>query len=167
MKKIRTILVAFAAILFCIATITSCKKKCDCNACKENCSCDKKGCSCAEEFIQKQQEQEERKRQEEENRKNQLINEFANSKWSGLDENGREVTLVVEKPNMTLTYYVKTYLKRNFTLEKKEITTNSYSYNPNTGKFKDEKNDAISGEVTSSTSLDVNYPGGKATLTKQ
>jgi len=145
MKK--NISVFVVCITLCVLALSSCKKDCDCsNQCKENCSCDKKGCKCEDNFK---------------------ALPFNNSKWGGTDKNNKEVLLEVVYPKMTLTYYEKAQSKKTFTFNKVIISTEKYSYDPASGKFKDAISNRISGVIIGETILEIDLEGSSIQLAKK
>ncbi len=95
--------------------------------------------------------------------------EFGNSKWRGKDSNGNNVELEVNMPHMTLTYfhYANGVSKSNKEIVKLVFSTTNYSYNPETGKFKDDNSTNISGVVKDKTTIEISLPKEVVTLTKQ
>lgn len=150
----------YVVIAFLLCLITSCNGGCECD-CKSPdgnpCSCDKRKCNC-------------KSGSEEQNSSNVLTSdEFGNSKWRGKDSNGNNVELEVNMPHMTLTYfhYANGVSKSNKEIVKLVFSTTNYSYNPETGKFKDDNSTNISGVVKDKTTIEISLPKEVVTLTKQ
>lgn len=69
---------------------------------------------------------------------------------------------------MTLTYYEKVFSKRNFTLNPIVLTTNNYSFDPETYRFADIESNKFSGSLhKSETEVDVSLPTGETVILKK
>lgn len=147
-KRNEKIISAFVVcITLCVPALSSYKNDCDCNQCKEKCSCDKDNCNCEETFYKNLP--------------------FHHSNWGGTDKNNKEVLLEIDDPKMTLTYYEKAQSKKTFNFNKVIICTDKYSYDPESGKFKDAISNRISGVVTNESTLNLDFADGIIQLTKK